>query len=304
MNLFVRLVCCLLFIALFAVSARADSLLVCGMDEVFAIDFEAAASGKIEKQWSWRARDRAELPEGLRKAFGTTDECKPIRGGTQILITSSGGGCALVDYPAGTVRWHARVPNAHSIELLTENRVAVASSTNANGNRLVLFDLARPDEALWHTPLVSAHGVVWDETRKALWALGLKELRRYRLKDWETKTPSLELVATWPLPDEDGHDLQPVPATNDLVVSTGRHVFLFDRESEKFRPHPELRDHGHVKSIALHPKAGQAAFTQASEEHWWMESVQTLPAKTAVPFPGERLYKVRWLVSPSDGDEK
>lgn len=278
---------------------RADPLLLCGMDEVFAIDLAAAEKGKLEKLWSWRARDRAELPEALRKTFGTTDECKPVRDGKQILITSSGGGCALVDYPAGTVRWHARVPNAHSIELLPENRVVVASSTSGNGNRLVLFDLARSDEPLWHTPLVSAHGVVWDEAREVLWALGLKELRRYRLKDWDSKTPSLDLGTTWPLPDEDGHDLQPVPGTNDLVVSTGRHVYLFDRAAEEFRPHPDLSDVSHVKSVALHPTSGGVVFTEANDEHWWMEAVQVLPGKTPVPITGERIYKVRWLVGPA-----
>lgn len=279
--------------------ARADALLLCGMDEVFAIDLAKARSGQIEKLWSWRARDRTEFPEALGKTFGTTDECKPVRGGKQILITSSGGGCALVDYPAGTVRWHAKVPNAHSIELLPGDRVVVASSTNANGNRLVLFDLARSDEPLWHTPLVSAHGVVWDEPRETLWALGLKELRRYRLKDWDSKTPSLDLVATWPLPDEDGHDLQPVPSSNDLVVSTGRHVYLFDRAAGAFRPHPDLKGAAHVKSVALHPTTGQAVFTEASDEHWWMEAVQVLPGKASVPIAGERIYKVRWLAGPA-----
>ena len=41
------------------------------------------------------------------------------------------------------------------------DRVVVASSTGEGGNRLVLFDLSRSEKPIWHTPLESAHGVVW-----------------------------------------------------------------------------------------------------------------------------------------------
>jgi hypothetical protein len=94
------------------------------MDEAFAVDLATfAANGPVEKLWSWRAKEREELPAALRGAFGTTDECKPVAGGKQVLITASSGGCALVDFPAGQVRWHARVANARSAELLPRNRV-------------------------------------------------------------------------------------------------------------------------------------------------------------------------------------
>jgi hypothetical protein len=102
------------------------------------------------------------------------------------------------------VLWHARVPNAHSLELLPRDRVVVASSVNAKGNRLILFNLAQSDQPVWETPLPSAHGVVWDEKRQRLWALGLAELRCHELKDWESDKPSLALQAIHALPDEDG----------------------------------------------------------------------------------------------------
>lgn len=275
--------------------ARADLILLCGMDEVFVIAPEATASEKLEKRWSWRARDQKTLPAALVKAFGTTDDCKPIRDGRQILITSSGGGCALVDYPSGAVRWSARVPNAHSIELLPADRVVVASSTNAAGNRLVLFDLSRSEEPIGSTPLLSAHGVVWDADRDSLWAIGLNELRRYRLDAWDSKTPSLKQEQTWPLPDEGGHDLQPVPGTADLVVTSHKTVSLFNRDTREFRPHPELKDRPHVKAVAIHPASGKTFFIQAGEEQWWSASLQSLTPPTTTDVPGERLYKVRWL---------
>jgi hypothetical protein len=83
----------------------------------------------------------------------------------------------VVERPSGKVVWFAQVPNAHSLELLPRGRIVVASSVHDKGNRLVLFDLAHSDKLIWDTPLVSAHGVVWDEGRQLLWALGLKELQ-------------------------------------------------------------------------------------------------------------------------------
>ena len=89
----------------------------------------------------------------------------------------------------------SQVPSAHSLETLPRARIVVASSVNAKGNRLVLFDVARSNQPIWDTPLPSAHGVVWDEGRQILWALGLKELRCYELKDWESEKPSLAMNA-------------------------------------------------------------------------------------------------------------
>ena len=85
----------LTILALFAVSfpaaARAELLLLCGGDEVFIIDTATAERGTIQKLWSWRAKDHAnELPDRLRTAFGSTDDCKPVRGGSAVLICSSG----------------------------------------------------------------------------------------------------------------------------------------------------------------------------------------------------------------------
>ena len=70
----------------FNTRVNSGMLLLCGMDEVFAIDPSAAETGGIKKLWSWRAKDHAELPETIRGSFGTTDECKPVDGGKKILI--------------------------------------------------------------------------------------------------------------------------------------------------------------------------------------------------------------------------
>ena len=259
------------------------------------IDTVAAAKGKIEKTWSWKAAQCNELPEALRRTFATTDDCKPMDGGAKILVSSSSGGCALVARPSGKVIWYAQVPNAHSLEMLPGDRIVVASSVHAQGNRLVLFDVAHADRPVWDTPLPSAHGVVWDDGRKLLWALGLKELRCYELKDWASEKPSLAMKAKYALPDGNGHDLQPVPRSPDLVVTTGRHVYLFDRDKRAFRPHPDLGDRANVKSVSIHPTAGRTAFIQASAEAWWSDTLGLLSPAGTLRLSGERLYKARWL---------
>jgi hypothetical protein len=281
---------------------KAEPLLLCGAEEVFLVETSAAAKGKIEKSWSWNARQCDQLPEAVRRLFASTDDCKPTDGGRRILISASSSGCALVERPSGKVSWYAQVPNAHSLELLPGARIVVASSVSAKGNRLVLFDIARPDQSIWDTPLPSAHGVVWDDTRQVLWALGIEELRSYELKDWEGKTPSLAMKATYPLPDRNGHDLQPVPKSNDLVITAGRHVYLFDRDKHEFRLHPDLGDKEHVKSVNIHPITGQTAFMQATDEHWWNDTLGLLAPAGKIQLPGERLYKARWL--PQDAPAK
>lgn len=270
--------------------AASGRLLLCGMGEVFEVE-----AGSLEKKWSWRGAEREELPEAMRRRFATTDECKPVAGGTKVLIASSSGGCALVERPSGRVLWHAQVTNAHSLELLPRDRVVVASSLGKTGNRLVVFDLARSNEPAFDTPLPSAHGVVWDEARHCLWALGFSELRRYEPKDWDSAKPSLVLMATHALPDEDGHDLQAVPGSSDLVLSTHGHVHLFDRDKPAFRPHPELGEAALVKGVSIHPVTGRAIYIQASEKAWWSSRISFLNPSAVIDAGSERLYKARWL---------
>jgi hypothetical protein len=277
-----------------AACARAEPLLVCGADEVFLLETATAKRGTVKKLWTWRAKEHRELPEALRGSFDTTDDCKPVEDGSRVLISSSGGGCALVERPSGRVLWYARVPNAHSLELLPRGRVVAASSEDAGGNRLILFDLTRSDQPIGETPLPSAHGVVWDEKGQRLWALGFEELRCYQLNGWEGEKPSLALATSYPFPDKGGHDLQPVPQSADLVLTTGRHVYLFDRDERKLRLHPKLGSRAGVKCLSVHPKSGQTAFIQAGDEGWWSNALSFISPADEIKLPGERLYKARW----------
>lgn len=269
---------------------------MCGMAEVFEVDSTAVEKGTVKKIWSWQAKDHPELPAGYRKFFASTDDCKPIEGGKRVLISSSSGACALVERPSGRVVWYARVPAAHSIELLPNDRVIAAASTHRQGDRLMLFNLSTNDQPIWEDALPSAHGVVWDESRKRLWALGQTELRSYELKDWSSDKPSLALQASYALPEPGGHDLQAVPGTNDLVLSTGSRVHWFDRKKKTFRPHTELGNVGRVKCVSVHPTTGRTVFLHADGKNWWNHAFGLLSPTGKLELPGERLYKARWVL--------
>jgi hypothetical protein len=246
------------------------------------------------KVWSWKAAESDGLPAHLRDKFRTTDECKPVDGGRKILIVSSGGGIALVERSTRKTLFHAFIGNAHSAEMLPGNRVVVAGSRHAQGNCLAVFDLNQPEKIIYSEALDSGHGVVWDPSRQLLWALGYDQLKALRLKDWETRQPKLEMVATYPLPDQSGHDLIPVPQSDDLVITTGRNVFLFDRERKTFRPHPDLGNEKAVKAVSIHPRTGQIVYVQAEGTNWWAGGLRMRNPVGEVRLPGERLYKARW----------
>ncbi len=260
-----------------------------GANEVFVLDLAAAERGTVRKVWAWTAADAAGLPEERHRLFRNLDECKPVDGGRQLLVCASNGGCGLIDRATKRLAWSASVTNAHSVELLPAGRIAAASSLG--GDHLVLFDPAGrvPGEPVWRTPLRSAHGLVWDDRRRVLWALGYDELRRYELKDWSTATPSLTRMATHHLPDPDGHDLRPVPGSDDLLVTTDKTVQLFDRGTARFRPHPAAGRLEHVKAVDVHPTTGRVVYST------WGQKVLLLGPEAEVPLRGSTVYKVRWF---------
>lgn len=271
---------------LIASDGRAETLLLCGGSELFEIDPAAKDTPKL---WRWSGDEVAEFSATERRAFHHLDECKPLADGKLVLVSASNGGCALIERPSGRVRWHATASNAHSLDLLPRDRVVVASSLG--GDHLVLFDLSS-SEPLWKTPLRSAHGVVWDEARQCLWALGFAELRRYELRDWKTAKPSLALLATHKLPSDDGHDLRAVPSSPDLLMTADNHVWLFDREREAFRPHPLLGDQAGIKAVDIHPQTGRIVVGD------WRSTIRFYSPEGTIDTRPARPYKVRWLVDP------
>ena len=267
-----------------------ERLMVCGGATVYQIN--PAATAAPVKSWSWQAKDCKELPKPLRTAFATTDDCKPLDEGRRLLVSSSSGGCALLEIPSGKALWWAKVPNAHSIEALPGGLIAVASSTAKDGNKVLLFDSKIHEKPLAEIPLHSAHGLVWDDSRKLLWALGYQELLALELKT--EGTASLTVKERHALPDKDGHDLRAVPGSADLILSTDHHVHRFDREKKAFRLDPTLGDHKLVKCTEPN-SAGRLFIVQASEEKWWTDEIHFHNPAGKLQIPGEMIYKARWM---------
>jgi hypothetical protein len=261
---------------------------------VFVLD----VSSTPRKVWSWKAVDRPELPAPYRSKFRTTDDCKPVSGG-RVLITASSDGAALVERATGRTIWWGACGNAHSAELLPGERIVLACSTRERtGNKLSVFDASHPEREIFATELFSGHGVVWDEPRARLWALGEKELRSYRLEGWTTDQPSLVLDHRYPLPDLGGHELSAVPRSPHLIVSTHAGVWRFDRDTHEFIPEPDLQGLHDVKSAVIDAATGRLAYTQAERPEWWTSHIRFLHPQGDVHLVGERIYKVRWVGTP------
>ena len=276
--------------------AGETELAVCGWDEVFILALGDGPVPAHRKVWSWRAGDSSGIPADMRALFRTTDDCKPVDGGRRILISSSGGAVALVDRETRKASFSARVTNAHSIEMLPGGRIAAAASvsTAGTGDRLVIFDAATGKE-LASDALRSAHGVVWDDTRGVLWALGGDVLRAYSVSGTGGST-RLERTYELPLPSEGGHDLVPIPGSSQLFLSTVRRCFSFDRDRRLLSPHDLLGDRADIKSYNVHPRTGRVVYLQAESPNWWTEHLHFQRPDGTLRLPGERLYKARWVV--------
>jgi hypothetical protein len=278
------------------VPAGVHELIVCGWDEVFILDMDQQPPQKV---WSWKAADRQDLPAEMKPKFKTTDECKPVNNGAQILITSSSDGIALVDRADGRVLFYGSAGGAHSAEMLPGGRIAVAASTSKKplADSLVLFDVKKSGQPLFSTELVSGHGVVWDGKRKLLWTLSGQVLRTYKLVDWKSEKPQLRKTGEYSIPGKGGHDLQAVPGTPFLSVTATDHAWYFDRQKQTFLDHPQVADEINVKSITVNPSTGQIVWTRADEGFWWTDTLRFLNPERQYRMSGERLYKARWITT-------
>jgi uncharacterized protein DUF6528 len=275
---------------------RALSLLLCGGAQVTE-DEVTLVGGKptLKEIWHWRPEQSVGLPIPLMRKFITTDDCKSVSQGSEILITSSGDAVALVSHSTGNTLFYATVKNAHSAELLPGGLIVVASSSDSDGqgDRIILFDRREAEKPLMTLPLTAAHGVVWDHKRNVLWALGGKELVRLRV-DSTGASPQLVPEKSVPLPAREGHDLQIVDDCSSLLVTNTKTVFWVDPDRMSFEPYEPFRGIGEIKSLSINPKTKQIAFTRADPNVWWTYTLHFLNPEQQLVLP-TMIYKVRWF---------
>lgn len=265
-----------------------NSILVCGGSKVLIVKNTNTDSSEVI--WSWEPKDSNELPFDYKtKKFTHMADCKSVNNGKQLLICSSSGGVALVNIHDKKTLFYADVPNAHSIEMLPNNKVVAAASTNLKGNRLMVFDINSSENLLFSDELYSAHGVVWDKKQNSLFALGYDVLREYKIVD-EIK---LVLKQEWKIPGISGHDLQMAPDGNKLYLTESTGAWIFDLQKNEFSKIRNFPDAKNIKSINENTK-GQFVYT-VPEESWWTYHVSLHNPSGKIPFPNLRVYKARWF---------
>ena len=150
---------------------------VCGDSKVVLVDYYKSRDSIPEIVWTWDAHLAKDLPVHYRAKFNSIDDCKPVKKGKQVLVSSSSGAAAIVNRKDGKVLFYASVPNAHSIVRIPGKRLVIAASTDKNGNKIILFDARHGEIPLFSDSLYSAHGLVWHKKRQSLFALGYDRLR-------------------------------------------------------------------------------------------------------------------------------
>lgn len=265
---------------------------VCGGQEVKIIDMSQSDGENLHEVWSWRIDEPTEgLPAEYAEYLNPLDECKFVDGNSKLLLTSSTSAVVLIDLKTKKNLFYARVPMAHSADLLPRDRVAVALSTHSKGNSLEIYDISQPEKVLWRDSLYSGHGAVWHAERESLYALGYDVLREYKLKDWESDTPSLEMVASWSIPVKSGHDLVKVDAER-MLVSGHEGVYWFDVNSGEYTPFEPLKSTVNVKSVNYNAKSGKLVYTKA-EESWWTHHIYQENPTKVITIEDMNIYKVR-----------
>lgn len=292
---FKKLTCSLGIVVLIACAAFSQSIptksfLVCGDSKILIVDYSKSRDSIPEIVWSWDAHLAKDLPEDFRtKKFNSTDDCKAINNGKQILISSSSGAIAILNVHDKKVVFYADVPNAHSIALLPGNKLVAAASTHANGNKIMLFDISKPNKPLFTDSLYSAHGLVWNAKRKSLFALGYDVLREYKITDGK----SLGLTAHWKIPGIGGHELGLTSDDDNLFVTEHHGAWIFSMDAHQFTKIKDFPDSENIKSLGR-DGSGQYIFT-IPEKSWWTYHVRFLAPARSFAFPDLKVYKARWF---------
>ena len=265
----------------------------CGGDKVRIIDVNKSDSSHAEIIWEWNQNNtKSEVPSNYVSLFKTMDECKPIENNTKILACSSAGGAMIIDINGHKCEYYCRAPQAHSIEMLPNNRIVVAESITDLGNALEVFDITKKTgSAIIRDSMYSAHGVVWYEETQRLYAIGKNLFRIYKLTDWDTNKPSLTLETELKLPVSGAHDLTRID-NHRLLISCTAGVYDYDINTKTISKFDPLVDYTDLKSVNYNYKTGQIVYTKP-EESWWTYHLSSLNPTFGIGMSDVNVYKVR-----------
>lgn len=283
---------------------QSPHLLVCGDNMLYHIDADIASTKGFQHSiiWQWDAKTVMNVigKDGIR-----LDDCKPVDNNTKVLLTSSQDYALLLDKEKKEMLWYTNSSdNAHSGELLPNDRIAIACSDG--GDCIQIFDIAQSNKVLFSTPLTSAHGVVWNEKHQRLFAIGGTSLNIYKLTDWETSAPKLTLEETVSTKSyvTSLHDLTYVDA-NTLLLA-GKYSALYDIEKGTFMKLARFNTSTSLKAVNYNSTTGECwyvdsttpegDFTWSSKTIHYTDDVQSAaPDKKTIVNVPINMYKCRVL---------
>lgn len=154
-----------------------------------------------------------------------------------VCITSSSGFVGVAEYPSGKCIWNVSLNGfgPHSIAYLPDGKVAVALSGNGNNEKssIRIYDptLGKTSSVFAEISLDGAHGVIWDEARDFLWALGTKSIIACEVGTTDGK-PTISKVGGYGVTKSmGGHDMSVDPEHPDVLWIGGAKVFRFVRST-------------------------------------------------------------------------
>lgn len=285
----------ILNVSTYAMDNTSAKLIYCGDRTVTIIDADKSDQTSLSIIWNWSSTELdGVIPPKYVAALDHIDECKPVDNNTKILLTASYNATLLLDIDTRKPLFWAYTPNAHSAEMLPSDRIAVAMSTAATGNKVAVYNISMPDVELCSVPLESAHGVVWDAARESLFAVGGNLLNEYKLVDWSTTSPSLKLVKQTSTPKGGLHDL--VFVNDDILMLSGNGSYLFDIDRNTFTARNEFTALTSLKSVNYNITTGQTWYTVADtgvSGAWWTYHIFSMNPARQINVPGVNVYKCR-----------
>ncbi len=280
---------------------KSTQLIVCGDSMIYMIDANLAESAGFYNAVLWEL-DAKNFASVIGKDMLRLDDCKPVDNNTKILATSSRSYAMLVDIETKKLLWYSsNSGNAHSADILPGNRIAVACSDG--GDVIQIFDMNASDKVLFSAPLNSAHGVVWNETTQRLYAIGGTSLNIYKLKDWNSAAPSLELeqVINTKNSVTGLHDMTLVDG-NTLLVA-GRKAALYDIAQSSFTNLSHFNGSTALKAVNYNGDTGECwyvdstnpegNFTWSSQTIRYTDNVNGNGTYKTIKVPNLNMYKVR-----------
>ena len=248
--------------------SESTELVFCGDNQVFVINASIVKDSYKEGiVWSWDAKNAASDLGLAASKCDHLDDCKFVDHNSKLLLTSSYGWCALIEYPSAKVLFYTtKTPNAHSAEYIPEGKgyvaVVTSSGTSSTHNQIQLYDVTKSNQILSSETLDSGHGVVWDSGRKLLYAGGNNIVKTFSIDALGSTSPKLTLKKSVKAPQGGIHDLYRVD--DNTITVAGARAYFYNVSTEKFTEIPLFAASSAIKSLNYNAETGEMWYTDAT----------------------------------------